>query len=79
MAFWDKFFKKNNIDTNVPLPQVQNIEEKTYQVLFSLSTEEEQSRVKDFIRPITDKWQVMNLIMGNTKTKVILRIFSHIL
>ena len=61
MAFWDKFFKKNNIDTNVPLPQVQNIEEKTYQVLFSLSTEEEQSRVKDFIRPITDKWQVMNL------------------
>lgn len=61
MAFWDKIFKRNREDTNISNAPVQNLEKKNYHVFFSLSTEEEQNRVKEFIRPITDKWQVMNL------------------
>ena len=48
-------------DANISILQVPDLEKKTYQVSFDLSTEEEQNRVKEFIRPITDKWQVMNL------------------
>ncbi len=76
MAFWDKFFKRNNDDishihvqkqelinkgVDISVSHAQDIEKETYHVFFSLSTEEEQNSVRDFIRPITDKWQVMNL------------------
>lgn len=50
MAFWEKIFKRTN-----------NQEKKSYHVYFSLSTADEQKRVIDFIRPINNKWQVMNL------------------
>lgn len=74
MAFWDRIFKRKNDDTahvhnseqvnkdgNISIPYVRDIEKKKYHVAFSLSTEEEQNTVKEFIRPITDKWQVINL------------------
>ena len=61
MAFWGKIFKKNNSDKNTSNIPVQNLEEKNYHAFFSLSTQEEQNCVKEFIRPITDKWQIMNL------------------
>lgn len=73
MAFWDKLFKKKeeNIVT-APLakePQQAKVDKALlpsevntkYSAYFSLSTQEEQKRIIEFIRPITDKWQVMNL------------------
>ena len=60
MAFWDKIFRKNtNVNLSIDIPTT--LETETYKVYFSLATVEEQKRVIDFIRPITDKWQVMNL------------------
>ncbi len=40
--------------------EVQNVIEE-YEIAFSLSTKEEQERIVEFIRPITDRWQVINL------------------
>lgn len=78
MAFWDKLLGKKKDFYEIPVSErkadfvqaPQETEKKDLECFFSLSGEEEQERIKNFIRPVTDMNQVINLqISYGVRTK----------
>lgn len=64
MAFWDKFFRKDNKDSKSATTTYTNSEERkeiSYNFKFILTDEIIQKRIIDFISPITDQYAILNL------------------